>query len=85
MAEGEDLLAILRRVPVWDRSRCMPQPYDATLTACWPAEPGQQGRWSDAQRVAGLRDWANQSPGWEVDGAWRGLLEGVVHDNVAYG
>lgn len=69
--EGEDLLAILRRVPVWDRHGAA-QPYDANLMACWPAEPGLQGR-GRMRRVAGLRDWTNQVP---AGGQWR--MEGPL-------
>ena len=82
MAEGENLLTILRHVPVWDRYG-MPQPYDATLTASWPAELGQEGR-GQTQRVAGLRDWANQIP---AGSRLRieGLLGGSTDDNTAHG
>lgn len=59
-AEGEDLLAILRQVPIWDRSGVVVS-NGGPVEACWPAEPGiiRHGR---LRRVYDLRDWANQIP-----------------------
>lgn len=82
ITEGDNLLTILRQVPVWDRHG-RPQPYDAALTACWPAELGQEGR-GQMRRVAGLRDWANQIP---TGSQWRieGPLGGNSHDHITHG
>ena len=72
VAEGEDLLDILRRVPVWNRNG-EPSADTAGRLACWPA--GQPvGRPARVQRVFDLRDWANQLPAgsrWRAEGPLR--------------
>lgn len=69
LMEGEDLLDILRRVPVWDRCG-RPAADQAGREACWPA--GQQaGQPTQERRVFDLRDWANQLPAgsrWRTEG-----------------
>jgi len=69
LAEGENLLAILCRVPVWDRIGVPTKPVEGLL-ACWPAELGAAGR-GEVRRVYDLRDWANQIPAgsrWRAEG-----------------
>lgn len=60
LVEGEDLLAILAKVPVWSRQG---EPLEGPhqLEACWPAELGV-GERGHIRRVFDLRDWANQLP-----------------------
>jgi len=73
VAEGEDLLEILRRVPVWKRDGT---PGAGQVThACWPAELGVTGR-GEIRRVFDLRDWRNEIP---AGSRWRaeGLLGGT--------
>lgn len=69
LMEGEDLLDILRRVPVWDR-RGQAAADRAGRVACWPA--GQPaGQPTQVRRVFDLRDWANQLPAgsrWRAEG-----------------
>lgn len=70
VVDGEDLLAILRRVPVWDRSGSRAKGNEPLL-ACWPADLATDIR-GEIRRVFDLRDWANQVPAgsrWRVDGA----------------
>jgi CRISPR system Cascade subunit CasD len=77
VAEGENLLQILRTVPIWDRSG-RSKDYDPALMACWPAELGS-GADGQIRRVTGERDWANQIP----VGSYRrmeGRLGGSAHD-----
>jgi len=68
VVEGENLLAILRKVPVWKRDGT-PAGNVATY-ACWPAELGVSGR-GEVRRVYDLRDWRNQIPAgsrWRAEG-----------------
>lgn len=60
VVEGDDLLSILRKVPVWDRWGRPTADNDAR-EACWPAAlgVGHRGR---IYRVYDLRDWASQLP-----------------------
>lgn len=60
VAEGEDLLAILRQAPVWGRDGASAQPAEK-MEACWPAELGTSHN-GEIRRVYDLRDWANQIP-----------------------
>ncbi|BCX82598.1 CRISPR system Cascade subunit CasD [Methylomarinovum caldicuralii] len=60
VAEGESLLEILRRVPVWDRQGC-PVAQAGKREACWPPE-AEAGACGEIRRVYDLRDWANQLP-----------------------
>ena len=58
--EGEDIYAILRAAPVWDRYGAI-EKKNSPRFACWPADlvdkyPGQ------IENVADRRDWANQLP-----------------------
>lgn len=73
VVEGEDLLTILRMVPVWTRDGT-PGPGRATH-ACWPAELGVAGR-GEVRRVFDLRDWRNHIP---AGSRWRaeGMLGGT--------
>lgn len=68
---GEDVLAILTQVPVWDRFGA-PATAASGREACWPAELSMSRR-STPRRIYDLRDWANQLP---VGSRWRneGLL-----------
>lgn len=69
IVNGEDLLAILRRLPVWDRTGRPAEPQESLL-ACWPGRLGILGR-GELRRVFDLRDWANQVPAgsrWRVEG-----------------
>ncbi len=73
VADGDDLLSILRRIPVWNRAGI---PVEATerLMACWPASLGTGGR-GEVRRVFDLRDWSNQIPAgsrWRVEGTIEG-------------
>ena len=73
MAEGSDVLEILRRTPVWNRSGLRTETASHHL-ACWPAHLGHGHRY-ELRRVFDLRDWANQIP---AGSRWRaeGVLEG---------
>lgn len=74
VVEGDDLLAILRKVPVWGRDGT-PRTGPVRVLACWPAELGVAGH-GEIRQVYDLRDWANQIP---AGSRWRaeGLLEEV--------
>ena len=74
LGEGENLLAILRKVTVWDRSG-NPVSDGNEREACWPAEPGTV-RWEQVRRVYDLREWANQIP---AGSRWR--VEGLIGDD----
>lgn len=73
IAEGKDLLAILKQIPFWNRAG---QEVFASelLEACWPAELGVSER-GQVRRVYDLRDWANQLPAGSRERA-EGLLGG---------
>lgn len=73
MAEGENLLAIMCRVPVWNRMGLPATPSEG-LMACWPAGLRAAGR-SEVRQVYDLRDWARQIP---AGSRWRseGLIGG---------
>ena len=69
VVEGDSLLAILARVPVWDRFG-NPIVEPGERPACWPAELGVDGR-GEIRRVYDRRDWANQIPAgstWRAEG-----------------
>ena len=73
VADGDDLLSILRGIPVWDRAG-LPVKAADRLLACWPASLGTAGR-GELRRVFDLRDWSNQIPAgsrWRVEG----IIEG---------
>lgn len=74
--EGNDVLSILRRVPVWDRHGTATR-RDEYYLACWPAEIGVMGR-GEIRRVYDLRDWANQVPA----GSWL-RAEGLIKEERA--
>lgn len=71
IAEGDNLLAILRKVPAWGRDG-MPVSNGEKLMACWPAKFGLEGR-GEIRRVYDLRDWVNQIPAGS-----RGRAEGLI-------
>lgn len=71
--EGENLLAILAKVPVWSR-KGEPVERPQPMEACWPAELGVAGR-GQIRRVFDLRDWANQLPTGSRDRA-EGMMGG---------
>lgn len=57
LVEGPDLLTILRRIPVWDRTgRVLENP--GLREACWPSTLDSTA--SEVQLVYDLRDWRNQ-------------------------
>lgn len=60
IAHGEDIVAILRAVPVWDRmGNSIDNPIERE--ACWPG--GLADRYpGELIRAADVRDWANQIP-----------------------
>lgn len=60
VVEGENLLTILRRVPVWNRAGTI-VPGSPELVACWPAELGL-GERGQVRRVFDRRNWARQIP-----------------------
>lgn len=70
IAEGEDLLAILQQVPIWDRAGQV-KPLDEPLPACWPVDSGSSSGF--VRRVFDLRDWANQ-----IHAGSRHRVEGVI-------
>lgn len=57
--EGEDLLAILRKVPVWTRNGQINQEPGKMLT-CWTGLVDEQ--MGESRLVYDLRDWHNQLP-----------------------
>ncbi|WP_022949627.1 type I-E CRISPR-associated protein Cas5/CasD [Methylohalobius crimeensis] len=59
LAEGPDLLHILRQLPRWNRHG--EKTDQADMEACWPAELDIHER-EETRRVYDLRDWANQLP-----------------------
>jgi len=72
--EGEDVLAILCQVAVWDRHG-QPVAAPGAVQACWPADaPGPPG---EANRVYDLRDWANQVPS-----SSRLRMEGLIGEGL---
>lgn len=73
IAEGEDLLTILAKVPVWNRDGQIHND-QKPREACWPAQLGISER-GQIRRVFDLRDWANQLPAGSRERA-EGLLGG---------
>ncbi|MFW6082837.1 MAG: type I-E CRISPR-associated protein Cas5/CasD [Chloroflexota bacterium] len=71
LAEGNNVLTILRRAPVWTRAG-VPARSNGKLEACWPAEI-EGGERKHIRRVYDLRDWPNQLP---AGGRWR--AEGLI-------
>lgn len=72
VAKGENVLAILKQVPVWDRHG-VPVEHSGEWMACWPGELGTTPR-SQVRSVYDIRDWANQlvvGPSQRVEG-WIG-------------
>jgi CRISPR system Cascade subunit CasD len=70
IAEGEDVLAILRRVPVWDRQG-LPADAPGHVLACWPAELAAAHR-GEVREVFDRRDWVNGLPTgsrWRAEGS----------------
>jgi len=58
IVEGDDLLSILRNVPVWDRYGKV-KPADPTLPASWPEQlPGTKEQ--SVRYVYDMRNWSNQ-------------------------
>jgi|CZCA01.1.fsa_nt_gi CRISPR system Cascade subunit CasD len=74
IAAGENLLGILRQVPVWDR-KGNKQDREDSLMACWPMELRVTDR-DIIRRVFDLRDWFNDIP---TGSRWRaeGMLQVV--------
>ncbi len=67
--EAENLVACLRRVPLWDRYGST-VPDTSSREACWPADLEGVDR-GEMRRVYDLRDWANQLPAgsrWQTEG-----------------
>lgn len=58
--EGENVLEILRKAPVWSRDGST-KTSSGEIEACWPAEVKATFR-HQVRRVYDLRDWANQLP-----------------------
>lgn len=58
--DGRDLLEMLRKVPVWNRSGSTAD-RPARVLACWPGELESPIR-GEIQRVYDMRDWINQIP-----------------------
>jgi len=78
LAEGEDLLQILRCTPVWDRAGQIVE--DAPpFEACWPVLGGEVlvGVRGEVKEVFDRRDWANQLP----TGSTR-RMEGLVTGGI---
>lgn len=59
VVEGDDLLAILKQVPIWDRGGA--EVPHKSLEACWPAS-ASSGAHGEVRRVFDLRDWASGLP-----------------------
>jgi CRISPR system Cascade subunit CasD len=88
VAEGENLLEILRQVPSWDRSGNK-QDEDLSLMACWPMELGVTDR-DMIRRVFDLRNWFNNVPTgsrWQAEGMLRVAeqLRGESYIDVTHG
>lgn len=67
--EGASVLAILKKVPLWDRDGTLAEKV-RQCDACWPAHLGKNSLTS-VRRVFDLRDWANQVPAgsrWRASG-----------------
>lgn len=60
VVDGDDVVAILRRIPVWDRHG-NPVAEPVAREACWPGRLSSRYP-GDLLRVADTRDWANQIP-----------------------
>lgn len=71
--EGENLLAILQQVAVWDRAGQV-KSLDEPLPACWPADSESPD--GNVRRVFDLRDWANQ-----IHAGSRRRVEGVIGED----
>lgn len=76
VVDGENVLAILRRVPVWNRHGA-PARSGGMRWACWPASLGTAAH-GEVRRVFDLRDWANQLP---AGSRWRS--EGLIEEEGA--
>jgi CRISPR system Cascade subunit CasD len=87
VAEGKNLLEILRQVPSWDRKGSR-QSRECTLIACWPMELQVTDR-DIVRRVFDLRDWFNDIPAgsrWRAEGMLRVAehLRGESHIDVTH-
>jgi CRISPR system Cascade subunit CasD len=58
--EGQDVIEILGRVPLWNRAG--QETESAATEACWSAALGVSSGGAEIRRVYDLRDWSNQLP-----------------------
>ena len=81
MVEGDNVLSILRQVPIWNRYAEVVLP-DKKMEACWPVELGAS-KSDNIRRVYELREWANQLPAGSRLRA-EGLIEGDYSETTIY-